>query len=216
MESIEKNNTWTLTKHPPGHKPIGLKWVFKLKKDSVGQIVKHKARLVAKRYVQQQANRSWEVHHMDVKSAFLNGELEEEVYVAQPEGFEVQGQKHLMYKLSKALYGLKQAPRKWNIRLDRSLKELGFRRCSQEQAVYTRGERGAALIVGVYVDDFIVTGGNTREVQLFKQQMMTEFEMSDLELLSYYLGIEVEQKKGQIKLKRSAYAKKILSQFGMS
>ncbi|KAL9268860.1 Copia protein-like protein [Drosera capensis] len=153
---------------------------------------------------------------MDVKSAFLNGELEEEVYVVQPEGFEVQGQNHLVYRLSKALYGLKQAPRAWNIRLDRSLKELGFNRCSQEQAVYTRGEGGAALIVGVYVDDLIVTGGNTREVQLFKQQMLTEFEMSDLGLLLYYLGIEVEQKKGQVKLKQLAYTKKILSQFGMS
>ncbi|KAL9259787.1 Retrovirus-related Pol polyprotein from transposon TNT 1-94-like protein [Drosera capensis] len=148
---------------------------------------------------------------MDVKSAFLNGELEEEVYVAQPEGFEVQGQKHLVDRLSKALYGLKQAPRVWNIRLDRILKELGFRRYSQEQVVYTRGEGSAALIVGVYVDDLIVTGGNSREVKLFKQQMMTEFEMSDLGLLSYYLRIEVEQKKGQINLKQSAYAKKIVT-----
>ncbi|KAL9258099.1 Retrovirus-related Pol polyprotein from transposon TNT 1-94-like protein [Drosera capensis] len=170
-----------------------------------------KVRLVAKGYVQRQgidfeevfapvvrldmvrvilalaANRSWEVHHMDVKSAFLNGELEEEVYVTQPEGFEVQGQKHMVYRLSKALYGLKQAPRAWNIRLDRSLKELGYK-----------------------------TSCNSREVKFFKQQMMTEFEMSDLGLLSYYLGIEVEQTKGQIKLKQSAYAKKVLSQFGMS
>ncbi|KAL9265744.1 Retrovirus-related Pol polyprotein from transposon RE2-like protein, partial [Drosera capensis] len=209
-------------------------------KDSDGRVIKHKARLVAKGYVQRQgidfeevfapvakldtvrvvlalaANRSWEVHHMDVKSAFLNGELEEEVYVTQPEGFEVQGQKHLVYRLSKALYGLRQAPRAWNTQLDKSLKELGFTRCSQEQAVYTRGEGDAALIVGVYVDDLIVTGGNTAEVKNFKKQMMTEFEMSDLGLLSYYLGIEVEQKKGWIKLKQSAYAKKILSQFGMA
>ncbi|KAL9274065.1 Retrovirus-related Pol polyprotein from transposon TNT 1-94-like protein, partial [Drosera capensis] len=225
LESIEKNNTWTLTELPPGHKSIGLKWVFKLKKDSDGRVIKHKARLVAKGYVQRQgidfeevfapvakldtvrvilalaANRSWEVHHMDVKSAFLNGELEEEVYVTQREGFEVQGQKHLVYRLSKALYGLRQSPRAWNTRLDKSLKELGFTRCSQEQAVYTRGDGDAALIVGVYVDDLIVTGGNTGEVKNFKKQMMTEFEMSDLGLLSYYLGIEVEQKKGWIKLK---------------
>ncbi|KAL9260570.1 Copia protein-like protein [Drosera capensis] len=153
---------------------------------------------------------------MDVKSAFLNGELEEEVYITQPEGFEVQGQKHLVYRLSKALYGLRQAPRAWNTRLDKSLKELRFTRCSQEQAVYTRGEEDAALILGVYVDDLIVTGGNTGEVKNFKKQMMTEFEMSDLGLLSYYLGIEIEQKKGWIKLKQSAYAKKILSQFRMA
>ncbi|KAL9263079.1 putative transposon Ty5-1 protein [Drosera capensis] len=119
---------------------------------------------------------------MDVKSAFLKGELEEEGYVTQPEG------------LLKALYGLRQAPQAWNTRLNRRLKELGFIRCSQEKAVYTRGEGDATLIARVYVDDLIVTRDNTGEVKIFKQQMMTEFEMSDLGLLSYYLGIEVEQK----------------------
>ncbi|KAL9256805.1 Retrovirus-related Pol polyprotein from transposon TNT 1-94-like protein [Drosera capensis] len=138
LESIEKNNTWTLTKIPPGHTPIGLKWVFKLKKDSNGQVVKQKP-----------ANRSWEVYHMDVKSAFLNGDIEEEVYVTRPKGLEVQDKKHLVYRLSKVLYGLGQDPRAWNTRLNRSLKELGFTRCTQEQAVYTRGEGGATLIVGV-------------------------------------------------------------------
>ncbi|KAL9261706.1 Retrovirus-related Pol polyprotein from transposon TNT 1-94-like protein [Drosera capensis] len=106
---------------------------------------------------------------MDVKSEFLNGELEKEIYVTQSEGFEIQGEKHLVYRLSKALYRLKQAPRAWNTRLDRSLKELGFRRFSQEQAIYTRGEGDAALIMGVYVDDFIVTEDNTKEVKIFKQ-----------------------------------------------
>ncbi|KAL9258750.1 Copia protein-like protein [Drosera capensis] len=97
----------------------------------------------------------------------------------------------MVYRLSKALYGLGQAPRAWNIQLDKSLKEHGFTRCSQEQAVYTRGEGDAALNYG-------------------------KFEMNNLGFLWYYLGIEVEQKKGWIKLKQSAYAKKILSQFGMA
>ncbi|KAL9260160.1 Retrovirus-related Pol polyprotein from transposon TNT 1-94-like protein [Drosera capensis] len=194
LESIEKNNTWTLTELPPGHKSIGLKWVLKLKKESEGRVIKHKVRLVAKGYVQRQGidfvevfapvakldtvrvmlalatNRSWEVHHMDVKSAFLNGELEEEVYVTQPEGFEVKDQKHMVYRLSKALYGLRQAPRAWNTRLDKILKELGFTRCSQEQAVYTRGKGDAALIVGVYVDDLIVTGGNTEKSRISRNR----------------------------------------------
>ncbi|KAL9252902.1 Retrovirus-related Pol polyprotein from transposon TNT 1-94-like protein [Drosera capensis] len=106
---------------------------------------------------------------MDVKSAFFNGELEQKVYVTQPEGLEVQGQKHLVYMLSKAVYGLQQALRAWNTRLDKSLMELGFTRCSQEEAVYIRGEGDVALIVGVYVDDLIVTGGNTREIKNFKK-----------------------------------------------
>ncbi|KAG6531025.1 hypothetical protein ZIOFF_004795 [Zingiber officinale] len=97
-----------------------------------------------------------------------------------------------------------------------SLKELGFKKCNQEHAVYTRGKREASILVGVYVDDLIVTGRSTEGINKFKQQMMTEFDMSDLGLLSYYLGIEVEQQKSRILIRQSAYAKKILSQFQMS
>ncbi|KAG6530926.1 hypothetical protein ZIOFF_004693 [Zingiber officinale] len=97
-----------------------------------------------------------------------------------------------------------------------SLVELGFKKCIQEHAVYTRGEGEASILVGVYVDDLIVTGGSTEKINKFKQQMMTEFEMSDLGLLSYYLGIEVEQQKSRISLRQSTYAKKILSQFKMA
>ncbi|KAG6530658.1 hypothetical protein ZIOFF_012901 [Zingiber officinale] len=97
-----------------------------------------------------------------------------------------------------------------------SLKELDFKKCNQEHAVYTRGKREASILVGVYVDDLIVTGRSTEGINKFKQQMMTEFEMSDLGLLSYYLGIEVEQQKSRILLRQSAYAKKILSQFQMA
>ncbi|KAG6495613.1 hypothetical protein ZIOFF_043439 [Zingiber officinale] len=97
-----------------------------------------------------------------------------------------------------------------------SLEELGFKKCTQEHAVYTRGEGEARILVGVYVDDLIVTGSSIEKINKFKQQMMTEFEMSDLGLLSYYLGIEVEQQKSRILLRQSAYAKKILSQFKMT
>jgi len=240
IEAIEKNATWSLTTLPAGHKAIGLKWVFKLKKNSAGEVIKHKARLVAKGYVQQEgidfdeefapvdrldtvrvilahaANQGWQVHHLDVKSAFLNGKLEEEVYVAQPVGFTVKDKEHLVLKLNKALYGLRQAPRAWNMRLDRSLKQFGFRRCAQEQAVYTRGSTNTRIIVGVYVDDLIVTGEDPVAITDFKKQMMGEFEMSDLGFLTYYLGIEVEQQKAGITIKQSAYAKKVLDQFGMA
>jgi hypothetical protein len=135
MSSIEGNKTWHLATLPPGHRAIGLKWVYKVKKDADGNVLRHKARLVAKGYVQRHgvdydevfapvarlesvrlllalaAGSGWGVHHMDVKSAFLNGELQEEVYAAQPPGFAVKGQEHLVLRLDKALYGLKQAPR---------------------------------------------------------------------------------------------------------
>ena len=197
--------------------------------------MKHKARLVAKGYVQQQgvdfdevftpvarldtiriilalaANRGWQVHHLDVKTAFLNGELEEEVYVAQPEGYVEKGKEKMVLKLSKALYGLRQAPRAWNVKLDKSLKMLGFSKCASEPAIYKRGIGKNAVILGVYVDDLIVTGEDVSEIGRFKKQMTSQFEMSDLGLLSFYLGIEVEQLEDHITIRQSSYAKKILS-----
>ncbi|GJU21073.1 zinc finger, CCHC-type containing protein [Tanacetum coccineum] len=217
LDSINKNNTWTLTTLPTNHKAIGLKWVYKTKRDAKGEIIKYKARLVAKGYVQEQgidfdevfapvarietvrlilalaAYHGWQVHHLDVKSAFLHGDLKEEVYVTQPEGFIQQGNSGKVYKLTKALYGLRQAPRAWNVKLDQTLKSLDFKKCNLEQAVYTKRSKTSTLIVGVYVDDLIITGTPRKEIDLFKSQMKDKFEMSDLGLLAYYLGIEVTQ-----------------------
>ncbi|XP_076937607.1 uncharacterized protein LOC143605339 [Bidens hawaiensis] len=216
LDSINRKKTWILTDLPKDHKAIGLKWVFKTKRDASGNIIKHKAHLVAKGYVQQHgidfeevfapvarietvrlilalaAYNKWEVHHLDVKSAFLHGELKEEVYVSQPEGFVKPQDKGKLYKLSKALYGLRQAPRAWNVKLDNTLKSLGFQKCSLEQAVI-KASSNSNLIVGVYVDDLIVTGSPKKEIDKFKSQMEGKFKMSDLGLLAYYLGIEVTQ-----------------------
>ncbi|GJR20291.1 ribonuclease H-like domain, reverse transcriptase, RNA-dependent DNA polymerase [Tanacetum coccineum] len=120
LDAIEKNQTWSLVDLPVGRKPIGLKWVYKLKRDPSGNILKHKARLVAKGYVQKPRVDFDKVHHLEVKSAFLNGRLEEEVYVTQPEGYVKANHPEKVYKLSKALYGLRQAPRAWNSRLDKA------------------------------------------------------------------------------------------------
>ena len=239
LKSIEDNETWELTTLPAGARPIGLKWVFKLKKDAAGNTIRHKARLVAKGYVQRRgidfdevfapvarletvrlliavaAQEGWEIHHLDVKSAFLNGELEEEVYVVQTPGFEQKESEEKVFKLRKALYGLRQAPRAWNIKLDRSLISLGFVRSPLEHAVYVRSSGGARLLVGVYVDDLVVTGSNIDEVKKFKKQMLDLFSMSDLGLLSYYLGIEVKQSEEGIKLSQTSYASKILEKTGM-
>jgi hypothetical protein len=164
LKAIEDNATWTLTDLPAGHRPIGLKWVFKTKRDEASIVVKHKARLVAKGYVQRKgvdfdevyapvarldsvrvlvaiaAQQKWQVHHLDVKSAFLNGDLQEEVYVTQPPGFERDGEKGMVYRLHKALYGLRQAPCAWNHKLDATLKELGFSSSPSEHAMYARGQ----------------------------------------------------------------------------
>ena len=184
MESIEENETWELTRLPPGQKIIGLKWVYKLKRDADGRIIRYKARLVAKGYAQEQgvdydkvyasvtrletvrlllalsAKKNWEVHHLDVKTAFLNGDIKEDVYVAQPEGFEKAGKEGFVYKLKKALYGLCQAPRAWYEKLNSCLEMLGFIRCPYEPAVYVRKEHDEMLIIAVYVDDLLITGSS--------------------------------------------------------
>lgn len=240
INSIIENQTWEMVDPPSGQKPIGLRWVYKVKKDPSGAVVKHKARLVAKGFVQKKgidfeeafapvarmetvrllvalaAQEGWEVHHMDVKSAFLNGELQEDVYVCQAPGYEEEGKEYKVLKLQKALYGLRQAPRAWNIKLDASLMSLGFARCLLEHGVYSRSTGNGRLLVGVYVDDLIILGSSTTEIAKFKNQMKEKFKMSDLGLLSYYLGIEVVQNANGISLCQAGYAMKILDKAGMS
>ncbi|WVZ91404.1 hypothetical protein U9M48_037581 [Paspalum notatum var. saurae] len=240
MAAIEANGTWEATTLPPGHRPIGLKWVYKLKKDARGVVVRHKARLVAKGYVQHAgvdfeevfapvarldsvralaavaAHEGWQLHHLDVKSAFLNGDLAEEVYVSQPPGFVVAGKERAVLRLHKALYGLRQAPRAWNAKLDRTLVELGFTRCEEEHGLYTRGEGRGRVLLGVYVDDLILTGAQEEAISVFKEEMKRSFKMSDLGCLSYYLGIEVRQEHARITLCQAAYAAKLLDKVGMA
>ncbi|GKD29717.1 ribonuclease H-like domain, reverse transcriptase, RNA-dependent DNA polymerase [Tanacetum coccineum] len=132
------------------------------------------------------AYHGWQVHHLDVKSAFLHGDLKEEVYVTQPEGFIQQGNSGKVYKLTKALYGLRQAPRAWNVKLDQTLKSLDFKKCNLEQAVYTKRNKTSTLIVGVYVE---------------------KFEMSEL---------EVTQTGGEITIKQTGYINKILKETSMT
>ena len=161
------------------------------------------------------AQEGWLVHHMDVKSAFLNGELEEEVYVQQPPGFISTGHEEKVLKLNKALYGLRQAPRAWNVKLDKSLRDLGFTRCDSEYGMYTKGMEASRVVVGVYVDDLIITGADSVIVEGFKEEMRNVFRMSDLGLLSFYLGIEVKQGRRTITLGQAAYARKLLEKAGM-
>ncbi|KAG7579312.1 Reverse transcriptase RNA-dependent DNA polymerase [Arabidopsis thaliana x Arabidopsis arenosa] len=161
------------------------------------------------------ASNGWEIHHLDVKTAFLHGELKEEVYVSQTEGFVVLGSENKVYKLNKALYGLRQAPRAWNDKLNAILREFKFHRCSKEPSLYQREEKGHLLVVAVYVDDLLVAGSSLKLIREFKREMGTKFEMSDLGKLTYYLGIEVHQHENGISLKQERYASKILGEAGM-
>jgi hypothetical protein len=152
---------------------------------------------------------------MDVKFTFLNGDLIEEVFVQKPPGFEVQGAEHKVFRLHKALYGLHHVPKAWNQKLDTTLHTMGFVRCPSDHAIYYRGKGSDRLVVGVYVDDLIITGTSTSSIRKFKEQMADNFRMSDLDLLSYYLGIEVKQSSEGIVLSQCNYALKILEKGGM-
>ena len=240
MSSILKNETWTMVKPQSDIKPIGVKWVFRVKKDSKGRILRHKARLVVKGYAQKEginysevfspvarmdsiriliaiaAQEEWELHHLDVKTAFLNGEIKEDIYITQPEGFEVKGKEDHILKLKKALYGLKQAPRAWNSRLNEVLLKQGFVRSKCDYGVYYTAEIQEKIIIGVYVDDMIITGSKSHKIMEFKEGMKKVFEMTDLGILSSYLGIEIKYEEDYTWLTQRSYIESILHSFKMS
>eukprot|EP00253_Pinus_taeda_P003739 PITA_03739 len=157
----------------------------------------------------------WKVYQMDVKLAFLNGVLMEEVYIEQPLGYEKKGQEHKVCRLKKALYGLKQAPRAWYSRIDSYLLEKGFENCEGEPTLYIKENDGKLLIVVLYVDDVIFTGNDDYLIEHFKSVMKEEFEMTDMGLLRYFLGIEVDQNENGIFTSQEKYVNELLGRFNM-
>eukprot|EP00253_Pinus_taeda_P031816 PITA_31816 len=189
INAIERNKRWDLVQLPKGKEAIGVKWVYKTKRNGEGKIDRHKARLVVKSYKQQQGKDYDETFApvMDVKSTFLNGVLKEEVYVEQPPGYEVGGQEHKVCKLKKALYGLKQAPRAWYSRRVAYLIENGFDKCDGEPTLYIKEN----------------------------DVMKSEFEMTDLGFLRYFLGIEVDQSENGVFISQVKYVEAVLKRFNM-
>jgi hypothetical protein len=211
-----------------------------LKLNPDGSIAKHKARLVARGFLQREgldysevyslvarietirlvvaiANaRDWPMYHLDVKSSFLNGPLEELVFVTQPPGFVIKGKENMAYRLKKALYGLKQAPRAWNKRIDGFLVKQGFSKCKSEYGVYVQNSTSNIILIYLYVDDLLVTGNDITKIEKFKTVMMTEFEMTDLGTISYFLGIEFLKTSKGLMLHQKKYAGEILKRFNMS
>jgi hypothetical protein len=153
---------------------------------------------------------------MDVKSAFLNGDLKEEVYMHQPTGFAIPDKEGKVLRLRKTLYCLRQAPRAWNAKLDSTLKGMGFGQSPHVAAIYRRGNGGNTMLVGVYIDDLVITGTKDEEVTSLKKEMKATFQMSDLGLLSFYLEIEVHQGNFEITLRQTAYAKRVVELAGLT
>jgi len=134
-------------------------------------------------------NRNWYTFHIDVKFALLNGPLDEVVFVTQPLDFVIKGKENMIYRLHKALYGLKHALRAWNKKIYSYLVELVFKKCKPKYGVYVQADASDMTLVCLYVDDLLVTSNNIYDIKKFKQFMMKEIEMTDLDNLSYFLGM---------------------------
>ncbi|KAD4888558.1 hypothetical protein E3N88_20631 [Mikania micrantha] len=241
IAALKKNNTWDLTDLPEGKNAVGVKWTYKTKVGPDGEVSRYKARLVAKGYSQVEgidytetfapvarfetirvviaiaAHRGWKLHQLDVKTAFLNGELTEEIYVQQPEGFVIKGNEDKVYKLRKALYGLKQAPRAWYAKIDGYFLKNGFVRSYSEPTLYIKESQDLGIMyVCLYVDDIVCTSSCDELIIKFKSSMTSEFEMSDMGLLKFFLGLEVTQTNDGVFVCQSQYAKNLLSKFGLN
>ena len=157
------------------------------------------------------------LHQVDVTTAFLNGTLEEEVYMQQPKGFVRQGQEELVCKLKKSIYGLKQSPRCWNSTLDAYLKELEFTQTASDPCIYYRNTGEDMMYVGVYVDDIILVGRTEEKLQEIKGYLSKKFDIKDLGKLKYFLGMKVIQDKESksIWIGQPAYTENLLKRFGM-
>nr|AAM00978.1 Putative retrovirus-related pol polyprotein from transposon Tnt 1-94 [Oryza sativa Japonica Group]AAP53107.1 retrotransposon protein, putative, Ty1-copia subclass [Oryza sativa Japonica Group] len=228
MDSIMSNGTWEVVERPYGCKPVGCKWVFKKKLRPDGTIEKYKARLVAKGYTQKEgedffdtyspvarlttirvllalaASHGLLVHQMDVKTAFLNGELEEEICMDQPDGYVLEGQDGMVCKLLKSLYGLKQAPKQWHEKFDTTLTSAGFVVNEADKCVYYR-YGGGGVILCLYVDDILIFGTSLNVIE------------EDLGEADVILNIKLQRgDEGGITLVQSHYVDKVLSHFGYS
>nr|AAS01934.1 putative Integrase core domain containing protein [Oryza sativa Japonica Group] len=238
MDSIIANGTWEVTERPYGCKPVGCKWVFKKKLRPDGTIEKYKARLVAKGYTQKEgedffdtyspvarlttirvllslaASHGLLVHQMDVKTAFLNGELDEEIYMDQPDGFVVEGQEGKVCKLLKSLYGLKQAPKQWHEKFDKTFTSAGFAVNEADKCVYYRHGGGEGVILCLYVDDILIFGTNLEVINEVKSFLSQNFDMKDLGVADVILNIKLIRGENGITLLQSHYVEKILNRFG--
>ncbi|CAJ2670589.1 unnamed protein product [Trifolium pratense] len=211
LNQFKRNEVWDLVPRPENANVIGTKWVYKNKSDESGTVTRNKARLVAQGYSQ--------IEGIDFDEtllrAFLNGYLNEEVYVEQPKGFVDPSFPNHVYKLKKALYGLKQAPRAWYERLTEFLTSQGYRKGGNDKTLFVKEDQGKFLIAQIYVDDIVFGGMSSEMVQHFVQQMQSEFEMSLVGELTYFLGLQVKQMEDTIFISQSKYARNIVKKFGM-
>ena len=239
LNQFERCQVWELVPPPENAKIIGTRWVFKNKKDEDGNIIRNKARLVAQGYNQQEgidydetyapvarleairilmafaAHKKFKLYQMDVKSAFLNGYLKEEVYVKQPPRFIHEKYPHYVYKLLKSVYGLRQSPRCWYERLSQFLLEIGFTRGKLDSTLFIFHKKNNFLLVQVYVDDIVFGSSNESLCKWFSDCMHKEFEMSLMGELQYFPGLQINQSVAGIFIHQSKYVHDLLKRFNL-
>ncbi|CAI7907442.1 unnamed protein product [Closterium sp. NIES-53] len=240
LKSIEENGTWELVELPKGRKAITSKWLFKIKSDADGKIERYKSRLVAKGYQQKEkveykelfapvmkpttlrtllagaAIKRWVVKHMDVTTAFLNGVLEKEIFMAQPEGFD-DGSGRVL-RLKKALYGLKQAPRQCYLKLRGVLEEIGFTPSTADHSLFMLGEGEQRSFMVVYVDDILIFSPSSDLVKEVMLKLEDKFKCKALGDVSFYLGLHIERdvEKRCMRVHQRKYLEALAANFGQS
>ncbi|KAK8951797.1 hypothetical protein KSP39_PZI003445 [Platanthera zijinensis] len=239
MDALKKNETWDLVPKVDGIAPVTCKWVFKLKKKADGSIERFKARLVARGFSQQYgedyeetfspvakmtsvrmvialaACQGWRMWQLDVKNAFLYGEIDKDIFMDQPLGFVSEVHPDYVCKLRKALYGLKQAPRAWYGKIAEYLQFCGYLASNSDSSLFIKKKGELSVLVLLYVDDMIITGNSEEEVARLRAELAIRFEMKDLGELHHFLGLEVERKESGILVCQKGYAERIVNRFGL-
>jgi hypothetical protein len=239
MESMKINQVWDLVDLPSGRRSIGNKWVLKIKRKADGSIERYKARLVVKGYTQEEgidyedsfspivritsvrlilaivAHMDLELYQMDVKTAFLNGELNDEIYMDQPLGFETKGQERKVCKLKRFIYGLKQASRQWNIKFHQVILKDGFTMMEEDHCVYLKCSNNSFIILPLYVDDILIAGNSKEMINTTKMWLSSNFEMKDIGEASYVLGVKIirDRAKRLLGLTQETYIKKMIERY---
>lgn len=214
LHALDKNKTCDIVRLPPRKKTVGCHWVYKTKYKSDGTVERHKARLVARGFTQTYGvdyketfaliakmntfwvlislavNQDWKLYQMDVKNAFLYGDLEEEVYMSTPLGYPEESKFSLVYRLKKAIYELKQSPRAWYAK--RSILLInGLKRSVANPSLFAKKCMSGTTIVLVYIDDIVITGDDQDEISRLKTCLHNRFAIKDLGILKYFLGLEI-------------------------
>ncbi|CAL2277125.1 unnamed protein product [Prunus armeniaca] len=239
LQALEDNHTWSLVPLPPGHRPIGSKWIFRIKYHSDGSVDCYKARLVAQGFNQREgidftdtfapvaklitvrylltvaAARKWSLHQMDVQNAFLHGDLHEEVYMLPPPSSRRQGEQQVVCRLHKSLYGLKQAPRSWFRKFSSTICGIGFKQSRADYSLFTQVHGSSLTIILLYVDDMIITGNDEDVICKLKHFLGNQFRIKDLGPLKYFLGVEVARSKTGISICQRKYTLDILEEAGL-